>query len=256
MSDETSPWAGVGPGGLITTSFMALALLAAGSAAGAILSAVNGAPAGVLGFGAAALLLAHLVGVGVITWWRPRRSAGPTGPDPVTFRYSRWSYYWPAATLLLITGALVLFGWGSLAAGDSIGIALAVISLTAVVLLGWSTVRMLSGAPGRLCLTPSGLVHHGPGFTHRLPWDSVAEIRPAAIGGSPMILVAPYSSAPVEITGRRSPALPDMAIRGMWLASDPVLVYRTLRHYQANPAHRAELSSGAALNRIHQRRLG
>jgi hypothetical protein len=266
MSEE-SPWKGAGPPGLIKVSFVFMALLAAGSAVLAVVSAAGRDLTGLLVFGAGAVFLGHLLGAGVIIWWRPRRTAPAPKPadGALTFRYSGWSYYWVVSLLLLMVPALVLLGLAFLLREDrdAVGVVVALVAFAAAVLIGWMPVRLLSGGPGRLRITPDGLEHRGPGFTHRLPWRSVVKVFPASIGGSPLIVVLPSASEPVDIEftwptrvgGRRVPLLPSMAIRGMWLADDPAVVYHTLWHYHVNPEHRVELATGAAVDRIHQRRF-
>lgn len=233
----------------------------------AVVSAMDGDPAGALGFGAAAVFFGHLTGFGVHLWWRRYRAepAPELSGGGVTFRYSGWTYYWIVSFTVLMM--LVLLGIGAsfpLAGESPANVVAPIVTAGLAGLFGLALLRQLAGGRGRLRLTPAGLEHHGPGYLHRLPWESVAEVSAATVdNGSPLIVLRPMASAPVEVTyalprpiGRHHvQLLPSMAIRGMWLADDPLIVFRTLRHYHAEAAHRPELGDGAAVDRIRQRRF-
>lgn len=262
---EESPWDGRGPGPGAKVAFGLTAGLTGVSAVLGAVSAADGDTLGALGFGAAAVFLGHLVGFGVHMWWRPRRSAPAATliDGAVTFRYSGWTYYWLGSCTTLILLALLLIGSSGLMAGDSAGIVVAVLAFAGAAFFGWYLVRLVLGGRGFLRLSPTTLEHHGLGFTHRLPWDSVTDVRAAEVNEAPLIILTPSLSAPVDVTftwitrggGRKGLLLPSMTIRSVWLADDPVTVYRTLRHYHANPEHRVELSIEASTDRIHQGRF-
>jgi hypothetical protein len=263
---EESPWSGTGPGAGAKISFGLLALLVAATAFLTVQSVVDGDVLGAVVSAAATVVLAHLVGFFVNLWWRPRRAAPSPRPagGAVIFRYSGWTYYWMASFAVLMILALSLIGWGLLRGGDITGMVIALVAFAGVGLFGWALVQLFYGGRGWLRLTPSGLEHHGPGFIHRLSWDSIADVGAANLSdGSPLLIVLPAASAPVDVTfvlpaliGRRHVyLLPSMAIRGVWLADDPLVVHRTLRHYHVNPDHRVELSSEAAVERIRQGRF-
>ncbi|MDI6099953.1 hypothetical protein QLQ12_15235 [Actinoplanes sp. NEAU-A12] len=243
-----------------------MTLLTAAATIYAVLAAVDGDLIGALGLGAGAVFLGHLIGLCVRMWWRPRRRNA--SPEPaaggVLFRYSGWTYYWAASFLVLMVLALLLGGLSFWSAGDGpVSIVVAVLASAAALLFSWALVRLFYGGLGWLRLTPDGLEHHGPGFTHRLPWSSVTDVAAAKAGESPLILVLPTASDTVDVTfalptrvkARKDLLLPSMAIRGMWLADDPAVVYHTLCHYHVNPEHRVELSTGAAIDRVRQRRF-
>jgi hypothetical protein len=262
---EESPWAGRGPGSGAKVAFGLTAGLAVVSAVLGVVSAVDGDVLGVLGFSAGGVFLGHLVGFGVHMWWRPRRSA-PTArliDGAVTFRYSGWTYYWLGSVTVLMVLALLLLGMSALPAEGGAGIVVAVPAFAGAAFLGWHVLRLVVGRRGCLRLTPTMLEHHGLGFTHCLPWNFVTDVRAAEVNEAPLIILTPSLSAPMDVTftwitrvgGRRGLLLPAMAIRGVWLADDPVTVYRTLLHYHANPEHRVELSTEAATDRIHQGRF-
>ncbi|MEV0901984.1 hypothetical protein [Actinoplanes sp. NPDC049802] len=262
---ENSPWKGLGPGIGFKVSLVSIVLLTAASAVTAVASAVGGDPLDAVGFGAAAVFLGHLSGLCAYLWWRPRRAA----PAPqlvhggLTFRYSGWAYYWMGGFAVLMALALALGGLAFLAAGGTTDLLVALAAFSGAFFFGWVMVRLLYGGRGWLRLTPAGLEHHGPGFTHRLPWEHVADVRHAAERGSPLIIVLPTVTGPVDVSftwptrlgGRGGFLLPSMVIRGGWLADDPVVVLLTLRHYHGHPEHRRELASGAALQRVGQQRL-
>ncbi|GAA4937665.1 hypothetical protein [Actinoplanes utahensis] len=254
-----------GPATTVTVSLWFLGLLGIVSAGLAIGAAVDGDPAAALGFGAAAVFFGHLVGFGVHLWWRRYRWEPSAADGGVTFHYSGWAYYWVVSVAGLMILALLTVGAAFLLAGDppaSVLVPLVTAGLAA--LFGLAVLRQVYGGRGWLRLTPAGLEHHGPGYLHRLSWDAVAEVSTTTVeNGSPLIVLRPTAAAPVEITyalprpiGRHHVRLlPSMTVRGMWLADDPSIVYRTLRHYHTHPTHRPELTAGTALDRIRERRL-
>jgi hypothetical protein len=261
---EESPWEGIGPGTGAKIAFGFTAGLAVVSAVLGVFSAVDGDVLGAAGFGAGAVFLGHLVGFCTHLWWRPRRSAPAVALNgqSVTFHYSWWTYYWTGSVTILMALALLLVGSSGLLAGGA-GIVLTVSAFAGAGFLGWQVVRLAVGGRGGLRLTPTMLEHHGLGFTHRLPWESVTDVLAAEVNEAPLIVLTPSPSAPVNVSfawtaragGKKGLLLPSMAIRGVWLADDPVIVYQTLRHYHANPAHRMELSTEAATDRIRRRRF-
>ncbi|GAA0445067.1 hypothetical protein Aca07nite_54420 [Actinoplanes capillaceus] len=262
---EDSPWKGLGPGTGFKVSLVSMILLAGVSAATAVVSAVGGDPLGAVGFGAAAVFLGQLCGLCAHLWWRPRQAVAPQlVHDGLTFRYSGWSYYWMGGFAVLMALAFLLGGLGFLVAGGTTDLVVALVAFSGALFFGWVVVRLLYGGRGWLRLTAAGLEHHGPGFTHRLAWEHVADVRHAAERGSPLIIVHPMVTGVVDVTftwptrlgGRGGFMLPSMVIRGGWLADDPVVVLRTLQHYHGHPEHRGELASGAALQRVGQRRFG
>ncbi|MFC4069649.1 hypothetical protein [Actinoplanes subglobosus] len=261
---DDSPWkeTGLQRGAKIAFGFMAL--LAVVSAVLVVVSAVDGDLAGVAGFSAGAIFFGHLVGFSVHMWWRPRRSMpAVTAVDgAVTFPFSAWTSYWLGSFMILMVLVLVLIGSSGLLGGGGPGIVVAILAFGAAIYLGGHLVRLVFNRRGCLRLTPTRLEHHALGFTHRLPWDAVADVVPAEVNDAPLIILMPVATAPVDVTftwitrgPRKGLLLPSMAIRSVWLVDDPVTVYRTLRHYHSNPGHRVELASGAAIDRIRQDRL-
>ncbi|WP_229068835.1 hypothetical protein [Actinoplanes sp. DH11] len=264
---EPSPWEKAGPGRLVTASFVFVALLALVLVVVAVFAVLDGDLVGAVGSAAIAVYFITVVGLGTVLWWRPRRASALSGVvtegGGLTFRYSRWAYFWAVGTLLLHLAALLLFGLFLLRDGDTTGQVIAIICFAGAVWFALAALRLLPGAPGHLRLTPAGLEHRGHGLLHRLPWESVADVGPTTINGSPVVVVLPSASAPVDVSfawptrigGRRGFLLPSMVVRGMWLAGDPLTVYRTVRHYHANPEHRTELSTEAARQRVEQGRF-
>lgn len=261
---EDSPWESTGPRRLVKVSVGFLVLLAVACVVLAIVSAVDGDVAGLAGFIAGTAFFGHLIGFAVHMWWRPRRSepAITAAEGSVTFPFSPWTSYWTGSFTTLMILALVLIGAGGLQGRGGVGIVIAVLAFAAAVYLGWQVVRLVFNRRGCLRLTPTGLEHQALGFTHRLPWDVVTDVLPVEINEAPLIVLVPMESAPVDVSftwitrgPRRGLLLPSMAIRCVWLVDDPVTVYRTLWHYHANPTHRVELSTGAAIDRIRQRRF-
>lgn len=261
---EGSPWPGSGPRTGLKVSFWFIVLLTVAAALVAVRFAVDGDVPSALGFGAGAVFFGHLAGFFVNMWRRPRRAEPSSADGAVMFRYSGWTYYWATSFMVLMILALLLLGWSFLVAGGTTGVVVGIGACGVALLLALALLRQLYGGYGWLRLTPNGPEHHGLGFTHRLPWDSVAEVAASTLDdGSRLILILPKEPSPPDVTfalptpiGRhRAYLLPSMAIRTMWLADDPATVYQALRHYHANPEHRVELSTGAALDRIRQRRF-
>ncbi|WP_203794504.1 hypothetical protein [Actinoplanes derwentensis] len=216
---------------------------------------------------AVAVYFGHLAAIGDAHFWRPCRARRPSSVvvenDGLTFRFSIWTYALASTNLLLTAVLLILFGVGIIGGGDRVSVVAAIVAFTAAAWLLLTNFRLWLGGRGRLRVTPDGLEHRGFGLVHRLPWHAVVDVFPAIIGNAPAVVVLPAATAPVDVSfawftrvgGHRGLRLPSMILRGMWLAVETETVHHTVWHYQANPAHRTELATEAARQRIDQQRL-
>jgi hypothetical protein len=111
-------------------------------------------------------------------------------------------------------------------------------------------------ARGAVVLTPQGVFHRSWAFESYFRWDCAMFVDAAQLDG-PLVELA--------VTGdqaswfRRTSGLweqeellyqPHLAVRVMWLAVDPALLYHALRFYQQNAALRAELGDERGLQRL------
>ncbi|BEL08455.1 hypothetical protein Q0Z83_066460 [Actinoplanes sichuanensis] len=246
---EDSPWQRTGPRLGMTIVFWSVAVSTVAAAALLVVSVVNRDVPGVIGFAAGTVVLGHLVGFGAHLWWRPRRTAPRVAllDGAVTFRFSVWTYYWLASFMIMTIVALLFLGWIADLAARGGAVVVEVMAFGAAAFFGWRLLRLIFGGRGGLLLTPAMIEHHGPGFVRRLGWDEVAAVVAGELNDAPLIVLKPGAPARPDIT--------PIAIRSVWLVDDPVIVYRTLRHYHANPRHRPELAGAAGADRIRQRRF-
>jgi hypothetical protein len=192
----------------------------------------------------------------------PRTGRAEDGHAGIAFRYSGWGYFWYFG--LFVTGAAGLVPFGLLGLGQGVaGSLIAVAALLAALFLVLVVVIVLVRAPGRLILTPDGLWHHGLTFTGYAPWEAAALVDAATVGGAPAVMVhvdpsernRSRSFLPARLGIREQELLPFVVVREQWIAADPALVYRTVRHYHLNPGDRPELGTEAAVERVRERRF-
>lgn len=125
--------------------------------------------------------------------------------------------------------------------------------------LGWALIQMLTMrlCRGAVVLTPSGVRHRWwTSETYQL-WDETVSVSAGQMDGQLITLAAFTNKAPQFVRRRtglsKQPGYelaPHTTIRGMYLALDPGLAYYTLRFYHENPAARAELGTGTAMQRV------
>jgi hypothetical protein len=216
------------------------------------------------------MLCGQVLGLGLYLRWRPLRLRSGTprirrtgdGHTGIAFRYSGWGYFWYFG--LFATGAAGLVPFALLGLGEGVaGSLIAVTALLAALFLVAVVVIVLVRAPGRLILTPDGLWHRGLTFTGYSPWEAAALVDAATVGGAPAVMVhvdpsernRSRSFLPAWLGIREQELLPFVVVRDQWLATDPALVYRTVRHYHLNPGDRVELGTEAAVERVRQRRF-
>ncbi|BBH70302.1 hypothetical protein ACTI_69870 [Actinoplanes sp. OR16] len=190
---------------------------------------------------------------------RPRLEAIDDGSVGLTFRYRTAAYYWLAAALVLTAAAIALFAVAMRSAGWGYTV---VFLLLAAITLSPLTV-MFRRPPGRLTLTPGGVHHHGFAFTCFTPWPVVTGVGAAVLAEAPALIVEAGPSPetrvihalPRLLAGWEQRLFPLVVVQTPLLGSDPVIVYRTVCHYLANPYHRVELSTPAAIDRVRQQRF-
>ncbi|GGN63061.1 hypothetical protein GCM10010112_21920 [Actinoplanes lobatus] len=268
-TDREEPWPvpGRSPLLILVVIFLSVLAVVLGGLAVAALAEGSRIAAAVCAWGA--LLFGHVAGLSVYLRWRPLRQRartpridGTSDGAGVSFRYSAWGYYWSTTVVLFAVGALapiIAAGFSNGILGWLISIAIALTGLLLIALYG----LMLARAPGKLILTPQGLHHRGLTFEQYAPWSAVLLVAPATVNRARSVMVHLEPSAEVRVRNvvparfgvREQALLPDIVVRDPWLLADPMLVYRTVRHYQEHPEHRGELSGEAALERIAQRRF-
>ncbi|MEV4283520.1 hypothetical protein [Actinoplanes xinjiangensis] len=219
----------------------------------AVASATTGDYLEAIGFGLAAVLVAHVTAIGVISLWRPRPAAGgpatgvtDQGERGLAFAYARLPYY-----LLAVTVAVVIVlaaGFAVLMATDGTGGALAVVGAVTAGFLGWFLVVLMRLAPGTLVVTPSGIYHRSLVLEHFVPWDAVVDVL-AREGTDPWITV---KALPIDGTRQRrhtgrlhafeGQALPFLVARSSWLRANTVPAYQAVKYYYDHPEQRAELA--------------
>ncbi|GAA4937652.1 hypothetical protein [Actinoplanes utahensis] len=209
-----------------------------------------------------ASLSGHLAGLFAFAGWRPRRRhVAPVAGTGLTFRYSRWAYYWPIGVKATLLAAFVLL---CVLTRDPVGVGLlAVVASPVLIRSALFHLRMLRHGFGSLTLSPAGIHHHGAGFQHFVPWRAVIEVRPGRIAGHPALVIHNIPTDATRVRRQRfrrlgtleEALLPSMTVRGSLPAADPEQVYLAVRHYFVNPGHRTELSSPAAVTRVRQGRF-
>lgn len=258
---EPSAWTAGRTPARSVLSVVVLGLAALAAAAGGAWALASGEPGPGVLLLVGALYLGHLAGLGLATVWTPGRGGrlprlATVDDDPgITFGYSWWPYYWLGAVGLLTTlGLLGVALLGALAGGG--GLALAVVAGLFALAVGAFLVTVARLAPGRITLTPTGLHHRSLTFTHFVPWYAVFAVEAEWVGG-PVVVVKTFPSEGTRIRrllGRfgtqEAQLLPYLAVRGHWLAVDPVTVHRVLAFYHGHAEARPELATSAALSRI------
>jgi hypothetical protein len=101
-----------------------------------------------------ALWLVHFAGFFWHVRWPPRRPVGNAAPSTdgttrgVRFRYSRRTYYWFSAFLVVMLLLELAFAVAVATFGGAVGIGFAVLVGAGTLLLGWFLVVALRHAPG------------------------------------------------------------------------------------------------------------
>jgi hypothetical protein len=109
-----------------------------------------------------------------------------------------------------------------------------------------------SRQPPGMYLTRSRVVLYGPQGERELYWRDVGSVSaenppgraPLGRRGPARIVLRPVADA-ADPRGARQ-----LRVHVQYLAADPNLLYRALRHYAANPADRPELGTDEALRRL------
>lgn len=225
----------------------------------AVASAMTGDYVEAIGFGLAAVLVAHVTAIAVTGLWRPRpATVGPAagandqGEHGLAFPYARLPYYLLAVTVgivvVLAAGFVVLMT----ADGTGIGWALAAVGTVTAGFLGWFLVVLLRLAPGTLVVTSSGIYHRSLVLEHFVPWEAVVDVL-ARVGTDPWITV---KALPMEGTRQRrhtgrlhafeGQALPFLVARSSWLRANTVPAYQAVKYYFEHPEQRRSLEDRAA----------
>ncbi len=258
VSPTTDGWFGHRFPLTVKLSMIMLPLLIVGLAAGAASAFLTGELGPGAFLAAVAILVAHVVGLG---WCgtritrhanRPPTITSTPDGDGVRFAYSLWPYYW--LTVVLVLTGLLLLGWAFLAAASATVAAMVAFAISGVI--GWFLLTVLRLAPGKVVVSPAGVLHCALSFTHFVPWDAVVGVS-AEWFKVPVIVVRALPSNAARVRGYMGPLhtgehtfMPSMVIRTSWLATDPTIVYRVLAFYHTRPELRPELATAAALRRI------
>ncbi|WP_236045511.1 hypothetical protein [Paractinoplanes ovalisporus] len=226
----------------------ALALLAAAGAAWQIL---YDDPGQALFFAGLAALLGHVSALCVFAYRGGRRRPDTSGvrrtAAGLIFRYDGGASYVLSATLALVTLAGGVYTAVAATRGEYLPAALFG-ALTLVLLI--FLVVLLRLMPGELVIGPEGVHHRGLTFTHFVPWIALTSATPGWERG-PVITIG-FIGSPDTRSRRLLGSLMSApeTVSGRWLAADPSLALRALKHYIAYPEHRWELTTEAALRRI------
>lgn len=208
------------------------------------------------------LLLAGWVGLSRVPRARGTvRVRTVSDPEPATvFDYSaglaRCGAGACAAGFVLFAGTLAAAVLG-IADGQDGWTAQLVIGLGGTGYLGWLLTAVLTGRlrRGHVALSPTGITHQSWSYTARTPWTAVTDIATSTDADGPLLLIRGHANTTtVERRFRawRQPELahlPHLAVRGAYLADDPVLLRHTLTRHLADPGARARLGTSTALDR-------
>ncbi|SFQ35332.1 hypothetical protein SAMN05421810_106248 [Amycolatopsis arida] len=248
----------------------ALAMSAAGAAAGGFLTAATRSGATAM-WGAflalASPVLAFAALLAYLRWRRARSSsqvavvslAGPNDPA-IAFPYARWLYpaYLTAATGGLVVGAVSLVGsvvWTPEAPEGPV-LALAALGLTGY--SGWFLVaaRRYRVTPGRVVLQPDMVHHKSWTFSLTVKWEHITAVDAVAAGGGRIVLRVLSGRMGTRLPStrvwhqREYTLRPDVVIPIRWLGVDPAVLLAALRFYHANPRARQEFAGNPAVDRI------
>lgn len=242
------------------------------AAVAALMLAVGSTQTGSIYIGMTALIV--LIVVGVAPLYRvSRRTAGAIEPGTgalgeagVRLPYSAWWYGWVLvliASLAAGPGALALYlfvGGGD--AQSRLAQGMVVIGVVSLPFALWFFFEVLRGgvARGQLLLTPRGIHHRGMVQQEFVAWDDVFAVAAVNRRGLPVILVLvepgrlEWAATSSWSIGRKRGGPTDLTpILELWVylfPVNPVLVYHALEYYRTRREARAELATGAGVQRI------
>jgi hypothetical protein len=188
------------------------------------------------------------------------------GALSVPFLRSLWTALWLVTTgYILLTAVLVATTWLVAFSNSPPEITPLVVSVVLLLMafpFAGLAVDGLRGKAirGELLVSAQGIRYRALAHDVELGWDSVERVSVVGGDGQRIVIVA-YNNMTPSVQGRSWLSKPRKAVleqaaeatvvvRGGVLSINPALTFHTLRYYHQNPAARAELGTGAAVQRV------